>query len=269
MNATPLDRRSAAPWLLGAVLVTLALVTPRPAAAQSEYWTHLGALDASLLERARAMPSLQTRGVGMVGLGVVPDEAAAPVVIAPGSFYTPAVLRVSLAHGGTELRAKRARWRRRLDEALASCRAHVRANGSCACLVMASVSWGAVAALPAAEQRGDARFLVDHGADVVLGEGAGGVQRVERLSTRRGEALVAYGIGTGVGEGERVYLSFALGLVPSGSGHRVRVSTVRATALGVEGASVVRLADLPDGRERDARLGALRGRLGAEVVAVE
>src|SRR5690606_25555835 len=60
-------------------------------------------------------------------------------------------------------------------------------------VVVASMHWGlAYRHDHRSEQRSAAAYLIRHGADVVLGHGPHVLQPVERASSPRGEALVAY-----------------------------------------------------------------------------
>ncbi len=63
-------------------------------------------------------------------------------------------------------------------------------------LVVVSIHWSHdFRATPMRTQRERAQWLVDHGADVILGHGPHVLQEVERLTSPRGEAVCAYSLG--------------------------------------------------------------------------
>lgn len=63
-------------------------------------------------------------------------------------------------------------------------------------LVVASIHWGlAYRHDDRSEQRSEAETLIRYGADVVLGHGPHVLQRVERVESSRGQALIAYSLG--------------------------------------------------------------------------
>lgn len=138
-------------------------------------------------------------------VGVAADEAEAPgpVVVERGGVRVAfvAFTEILQGHPGTRRPALRvALWdegraRRALE------RARERAD-----LVVASMHWGlGYRHDDRSEQRSMAAFLVRHGADVVLGHGPHVLQRVERVPSPRGEALVVYSLGNLVSNQGYVY----------------------------------------------------------------
>lgn len=132
---------------------------------------------------------------GMVAVGSAATEELAP---GPALIERDGVRVAFVAwtdhiqgHPGTRNPAARvAMWERQaVRRALQAARAQ-------ADVVVASMHWGrGYRADHRSEQRAAAAYLVEHGADVVLGHGPHVLQPVERLPSPRGEALVAYSLG--------------------------------------------------------------------------
>lgn len=144
-------------------------------------------------------------GAGIAHVGVAPDEDDAPgplVVERAGVRVAFVAFTVDIqGHPGTRRPAVRvATWdERRARAALA--RARERAD-----FVVASMHWGlGYRHDDRSEQRAQAAFLVRHGANLVLGHGPHVLQRVERIASPPGEALVVYSLGNLVSNQGYVY----------------------------------------------------------------
>ncbi len=139
------------------------------------------------------LAALRGTGIAPVGVGTTEDGAPGPVIVeAAGVRVAFVAFTVILqGHPGTRRPAVRvSMWdERRARRALASAREQ-------ADVVVASMHWGiGYRHDDRSEQRSRAAFLVRNGADVVLGHGPHVLQRVERVSSPRGEALVVYSLG--------------------------------------------------------------------------
>lgn len=198
---------------------------------------------------ARTLEVLERTGIRPVG--AARDEATAPgpiVVEQNGVRVAFVAFTVNLqGHPGRRRPVVRiATW----DERRA--RQTLRRARALADVVVASMHWGlAYRHDDRSEQRSRARFLVRHGADVVLGHGPHVLQRVERVESPRGEAVVVYSLGNLVsnqgyrfrrGRRERgvevplrepatrdgVWLRVAVGL---SADHQVRIERIEAVPL--------------------------------------
>jgi poly-gamma-glutamate synthesis protein (capsule biosynthesis protein) len=144
-------------------------------------------------------------GAQIAHVGVAPDEDDAPgprVVERGGVRVAFVAFTVDLqGHPGTRRPAVRvATWDDRRARAALE-RARDRAD-----VVVASMHWGlGYRHDDRSEQRTQAAFLVRHGADLVLGHGPHVLQRVERLASPRGDALVVYSLGNLVSNQGYVY----------------------------------------------------------------
>jgi len=143
----------------------------------------------------RTLEALSAAGVLSLGAG-----ADLPSAFAPRFFTTADGSRVALVgitervNGGPGPLGPStliARWAddAPVAEALAAARA-------AADLVVVSIHWSHdFRELPMGSQRVRAQWLVDHGADVVLGHGPHVLQEVARLTSPRGDAVCAYSLG--------------------------------------------------------------------------
>ena len=135
------------------------------------------------------------RDAGIVAVGAAETEALAPgpVVVERDGVRVAFVAWTDHIQGyaGTRRPAARVAMyeQRAVRRALEAARAQ-------ADVVVASMHWGlAYRNESRSEQRSAAEYLIRHGADVVLGHGPHVLQPVERVSSPRGEALVAYSLG--------------------------------------------------------------------------
>ncbi|MEQ8458198.1 MAG: CapA family protein [Sandaracinaceae bacterium] len=136
---------------------------------------------------------LRREGIAPVGAAADEEEAAGPVIVERDGVRVAFVAFTVIlqGHPGTRRPAVRiATWdERRARRVLERARAD-------ADVVVASMHWGlAYRHEDRSEQRSRAAFLVEHGADVVLGHGPHVLQRAERVASPRGEAFVAYSLG--------------------------------------------------------------------------
>lgn len=141
--------------------------------------------------------------ISHVGVAPAEDDAPGPVVVERDGVRVAfvAFTVVLQGHPGTRRPAVRvSTWDdRRARRALE--RAREQAD-----LVVASMHWGlGYRHDDRSEQRSRAAFLVEHGADLVLGHGPHVLQRVERVASPRGEALVVYSLGNLVSNQGYVY----------------------------------------------------------------
>ena len=137
--------------------------------------------------------ALDQAGVAHVGVDDTDATAPGPLVVERDGVRVAFVAFTVIVQGHPGTRRPQvqvAMW----DERVAR-RALERAREA-ADVVVASMHWGlGYRHEDRSEQRSRARFLVEHGADVVLGHGPHVLQRVERLSSPRGEAVVVYSLG--------------------------------------------------------------------------
>jgi poly-gamma-glutamate synthesis protein (capsule biosynthesis protein) len=167
----------------------------------------------------RTTQELNRVGVAYAGAGQSEREAFAPVWLSRGGCRV-ALLSFSeyfnrRAHDEPPFPAAHLRNRER---ALGS----VRAARETADLVVVALHWGRdFATTPRRDLERMAERLIDAGADVLLGTGPHVLQRVERVPSPRGEAVVAYSLGNFVSGMGRAYRL----------GHRVR--SVRHPAVEV------------------------------------
>ena len=125
--------------------------------------------------------------------GALAGSAPGPVIVTRGGVRIAFVAFTTIlqGHPGTRRPAVRiATWDpRRARRVLAAARED-------ADVVVASMHWGLGYRHPdRSEQRSRAATLVEAGADVVLGHGPHVLSRVERTSSPRGQAVVAYSLG--------------------------------------------------------------------------
>ncbi|MCB9592921.1 MAG: CapA family protein [Sandaracinaceae bacterium] len=147
--------------------------------------------------------ALDAAHIAHVGVGPSEDDAAGPIVVERGGVRVAFVAFTVIlqGHPGTRRPAVRvSMWDERRARA-ALTRAREQAD-----VVVASMHWGlGYRHDDRSEQRSRAAYLVEHGADVVLGHGPHVLQRVERVPSPRGEALVVYSLGNLVSNQGYVY----------------------------------------------------------------
>jgi len=139
------------------------------------------------------LAALRATGITPVGVETSEEDAPGPVVIERDGVRVAFVAFTVIlqGHPGTRRPAVRvSMWDEgRARRALATAREQ-------ADVVVASMHWGiGYRHDDRSEQRSRAAFLVRHGADVVFGHGPHVLQRVERVPSPRGEALVVYSLG--------------------------------------------------------------------------
>jgi hypothetical protein len=137
--------------------------------------------------------ALDQASLGAVGAGRSEDDAYTPWSVERDGLRI-AVLgfteRSAFAPGGPDARAFVARELDRVIDA-------VRAATATADVIVVCPHWGRErSASPTAAQRAVARRLVEAGADVILGTGPSVLQTVERVTSPRGDAVIAYSLGT-------------------------------------------------------------------------
>lgn len=140
----------------------------------------------------QTIDALEQAQLGAIGAGRSEDDAYTPWVTEREGVRV-AVLgyteRSAFAPGGADARAFIARDLQRVLDALRT--AHERAD-----VVVVCAHWGRDRAANAnANQRALARRFIDAGADLVLGAGPSVLQTVERTTSPRGDAVIAYSLG--------------------------------------------------------------------------
>lgn len=140
----------------------------------------------------QTIDALDRAQLGAIGAGRSEDDAYTPWVTERDGVRV-AVLgyteRSAFAPGGADARAFVARDLSRVLDALRT--AHDRAD-----VVVLCAHWGRDrTAVPNASQRALARRFIDAGADLVLGAGPSVLQPVERTTSARGDAVIAYSLG--------------------------------------------------------------------------
>ncbi len=253
-----------------------------------------GARGAALTREA-----LRRAGVHAIGAGPTTADALAPVVVVQSGVrvaFVAVTNRVNAGPGHAEPRAMIATWDEAgIESALAAARAE-------ADVVVVSIHWSHdFRPEPRSEERDRARFLIDHGADVVLAHGPHVLHPIERTSSPRGEALCAYSLGNLVSNQGFAYRTGHEGLGPEATwrpdardgawvrirvrveGAHISVDSVEAVPLFTynnyfareadqepfEDIRVQRLADVDDPALARARRAAIAAALGAEVSFVE
>lgn len=149
--------------------------------------------DQSHLGLADTLDAVRDAGIVAVGAAATEALAPGPVVIERGGVRVAFVAWTDHIQGYAGSRRPAARVA--MYEPRAARRALEAARAE-ADVVVASMHWGlAYRNESRSEQRSAAEYLIRHGADVVLGHGPHVLQPVERVSSPRGEALVAYSLG--------------------------------------------------------------------------
>lgn len=158
------------------------------------------AYDQWMIGALRTLEALDAAGVGRAGAGADADAALAPWTFTTSSGVRVALVAVTERINGAPGRshgagATVAQWPRGHDEDRRIAAA-VEAARAVADVVVVSIHWSHdFREIPFDVQRDRARFLVEHGADVILGTGPHVLQEVERLESPRGEAVCAYSLG--------------------------------------------------------------------------
>ncbi|MFK7985903.1 MAG: CapA family protein [Sandaracinaceae bacterium] len=139
------------------------------------------------------LATLRARGIEPVGAAPEEADAPGPVIVERNGLRVAFVAFTVIlqGHPGTRRPDVRiATWdERRARLVLASAREN-------ADIVVASMHWGlGYRHEDRSEQRSRAQRLIRYGADVVLGHGPHVLQRVERVESERGQALIAYSLG--------------------------------------------------------------------------
>jgi len=237
------------------------------------------------------MEALRAARLAFVGAGPTAAEADRAVVVQRGALRVAVVAftdRVNASPGDTARGVALA-----LSPDGRRVRAALRAARAGADVVVLSIHWSRdFVYAPTSAQRDLARAWIDAGADVILGTGPHVLQRVERLPSPRGEAVVAWSLGNLLSnQGWRHRPNIAspsrtspedcpyardgalLRVTLARDGVRLRVSSLDAVPLWTEndGASVVRAAPLRSaaGAVRVERRAAIAAALGPAVTLAE
>jgi len=149
--------------------------------------------DQSHLGLADTLEAVHEAGILAVGSAPTEELAPGPVIVDREGVRVAFLAWTDHIQGYAGTRRPSARVamyeQRAVRRALETARAQ-------ADVVVASMHWGlAYRHDHRSEQRSAAAYLIRHGADVVLGHGPHVLQPVERASSPRGEALVAYSLG--------------------------------------------------------------------------
>lgn len=149
--------------------------------------------------------ALSAAGVGTVGAARRSDRLWLPWVVERGAVRVAFLALTERINRGPGL-VRDAAWVARMPEDLAL--PAIRRARAFADVVVVSVHWNHdFVEAPRRRHRRLARRWVDAGADLVLGHGPHVLQRVERLPSPRGEAVVAYSLGNLVSnQGLRYFL---------------------------------------------------------------
>lgn len=142
----------------------------------------------------RTVEAVRAAGMGAIGAGPTLEDAFSAYVIERGGLrvaFVAVTERVNAGPGHSPPEALIARWDDDAQVARAVEAARARAD-----VVVVSVHWSHdFRPRPSAAQRRRAAFLVEHGADVILGHGPHVLHEVERLPSPRGDAVCAYSLG--------------------------------------------------------------------------
>ncbi len=143
---------------------------------------------------ARTLAAVREAGMGAIGAGPSLDDAFAPFVLERGGTriaFVAVTERVNSGPGRSPPEALVARW---TDDALVA--AALERARRAADVVVVSIHWSHdFVTRPNGAQRRRAAFLVEHGADVILGHGPHVLHEVARLPSPRGDAICAYSLG--------------------------------------------------------------------------
>lgn len=252
---------------------------------------------------ARTIDAVRAADVGAIGAGRDAAAALAPWVVERGGVRVAFVAiteRVNSGPGAREPESVIARWAD--DEAIVRALARARSEAD---VVVVSIHWSHdFFERATGAQRRRARFLVAHGADLIVGHGPHVLHEVERIESPRGEALCAYSLGNLLsnqgmryragrragggahpatwlpGTRDGVWLRTSIEVDPGG---RVRIARVEgvplftynnyfarlARAERTEAIRVQRLRDVEDEVLRAERRAAIAAALGPVVTLVE
>lgn len=139
------------------------------------------------------LAALAGAGIAAVGAAATPDDAPGPVVIERAGVRVAFLAFTERINRGPVARDHEAHVARFDRERAAAALARARERAQ---VVVVSIHWSHdFYVQPLRGHRALARWLVEQGADVILGHGPHVLQEVERLESPRGEALCAYSLG--------------------------------------------------------------------------
>lgn len=142
----------------------------------------------------RTVTAVRAANMGAIGAGPTREDAFAPFVIERGGTriaFLAITERVNGGPGNSPPEALIARWD---DDAVV--RAALERARAQADVLVVSIHWSHDFVMrPNGAQRRRAAFLVEHGADVILGHGPHVLHVVERMPSPRGDAVCAYSLG--------------------------------------------------------------------------
>jgi len=241
---------------------------------------------------ALTLAALRRSGIAAAGAGPTPEAARRGVVVDRGGLrvallaFTAPVNRLPRRRGDEDHHVARMTPEADVLHAISEARRS-------ADVVVVSAHWSRdFVETPTRAQQGLARRMVDAGADVILGTGPHLLQRVERVPSPRGEAVVAYSLGNLISpqgyqvsygrhrEGHRAAVhpgsrdGAVLRVTLQVSGGRLTVGSLTAAPLWTRhdhrgpghapDIRVVPMSEAPEGVRR-RRLQAIRRALGPEV----
>ncbi len=237
------------------------------------------------------LAALRDAGVASAGAGASNTDADRPVVLRRGAVRVALLAFTDRVNSGPGAGASAVALGFSPDGRRT--RAALRAARASADVVVLSIHWSRdFVYAPTPAQRAQARAWIDAGADVILGTGPHVLQRVERLASPRGEAVVAWSLGnllSNQGWRHRPGLAAPSRTSPEDcpyardgallrvtfvrDGARLRVGTLTAVPLWTEndGATTLRAAPLrtADVTVRTERRAAIATALGAAVTLLE
>ena len=139
------------------------------------------------------LAALAQAQVGAVGGSPEPERAAGPLVVERGGVRVAFVAFTERVNRGPAARGPYTRVARYTDDVAREVLARARTQAD---VVVLSIHWSHdFINRPRLAQRERARLLVEAGADLILGHGPHVLQEVERLTSPRGDAVVAYSLG--------------------------------------------------------------------------
>jgi hypothetical protein len=152
------------------------------------------AYDQTALGMSDTLAALAAAEVVSVGAAAQPEGSEGPVFFERNGVRIGVLAFTERINLGPVQRDQSAFVARFDEERAAAAIARAREGG--ADVVVVSIHWSHdYVEQPLAPQRRRARFLVDAGADLILGHGPHVLQEVERLTSPRGEAVCAYSLG--------------------------------------------------------------------------
>ncbi len=242
---------------------------------------------------AVTLDAVREAGMASAGAGRGDDEARRPAVLTRDGVRVAFVAVTERLNAGPAPNRAGMRVFQYAPETVAAALADARRRAD---VVVLSIHWSHDFVLaPTATQRARAQQWVEQGADVILGTGPHLLQRVERLRSPRGEAVVAYSLGNSIsnqGNRHRVGATMTPAVLRSALDNpmtrdivllrvraeleagRVRLPRIEARAFwneNREGTNELRLLRLRDVAAplREERLRALRSALGPDVLIDE